>query len=145
MSAVRSPPSARLLGPPARTTDQGVNLDARGDLAGAGTGPLRGEAVAAAVEGIRTQDLFAERSRLGSQGRLVGVAVDSTLFIDLARRRASALRKVDELDSRRDLKVIPTPVAYEILSGILETQSRTQASLFKGWMSKFHVPELDLA
>jgi predicted nucleic acid-binding protein len=74
----------------------------------------------------------------------VGVALDSTLFIDLARRRPPALRKMEELDSRRELKVIPTPVVYEILYGILETRSRTQASLFKGWVSRFHVAPLDL-
>ena len=43
----------------------------------------------------------------------MGVALDSTLFVDLARRRPAALRKIEELDSRRELKVIPTPVAYE--------------------------------
>lgn len=75
----------------------------------------------------------------------MGIALDSTLFIDLARRRPAALRMVEELDSRRELKVIPAPVAYELLSGILQTRSRTQASLFRGWISKFHLAELDLA
>lgn len=75
----------------------------------------------------------------------MGVALDSTLFIDLARRRPAALRKMEELESRSEIKVIPTPVAYEVLSGILETKSRTQASLFRGWVSRFHVAELDLA
>jgi predicted nucleic acid-binding protein len=75
----------------------------------------------------------------------MGVAVDSTLFVDLARRRPTALRKMAELDSRRELKVIPTPVVYEVLYGILATRSRTQASLFKGWVSRFHVAPLDLA
>ncbi|MFZ1023486.1 MAG: type II toxin-antitoxin system VapC family toxin [Thermoplasmata archaeon] len=74
----------------------------------------------------------------------MGVALDSTLFVDLARRRPSALRKIEELDSRRELKVIPTPVAYEVLSGILQTKSRTQAALFRGWISKFHIAGLDL-
>jgi predicted nucleic acid-binding protein len=74
----------------------------------------------------------------------MGVALDSTLFVDLARRRPAALRKVAELDSRRDLKVIPTPVAYEVLTGILQTKSRTQAALFRGWISKFHIAALDL-
>jgi predicted nucleic acid-binding protein len=74
----------------------------------------------------------------------MGVALDSTLFVDLARRRTSALRKLEELDSRRDLKVIPTPVAYEVLSGILQSRSRTQAALFRGWVSQFHVAGLDL-
>jgi predicted nucleic acid-binding protein len=41
--------------------------------------------------------------------------------------------------------VIPTPVAHEVLSGILETRSKTQAPLFRGWVSRFHVAELDLA
>jgi predicted nucleic acid-binding protein len=75
----------------------------------------------------------------------VGVALDSTLFIDLARRRPSAIAKVDELDGRHEVKVIPTPVAFEILSGIVQTRSRTQASLFKGWVGRFHVAPLDLA
>lgn len=74
----------------------------------------------------------------------MGVALDSTLFVDLARRRPAALRKVEELDSRHELKVIPTPVAYEVLAGILRTRSRTQAALFRGWVSNFHLAELDL-
>lgn len=75
----------------------------------------------------------------------MGVALDSTLFIDLARRYPAAIRKMEELDSRRDVKVIPTPVAYEVLAGIIETRSKTQASLFRGWVSRFQVAELDLA
>jgi len=74
----------------------------------------------------------------------MGVALDSTLFIDVARRRPNALRKIEELDSRSDVKVIPTPVVYEILYGILESRSKTQASLFRGWVSRFHVADLDL-
>ena len=74
----------------------------------------------------------------------MGVALDSTLFVDLARRRSNALRKIEELDSRRELKVIPTPVAYEVLSGIVLTRSRTQAALFRGWVSRFHIAPLDL-
>jgi predicted nucleic acid-binding protein len=74
----------------------------------------------------------------------MGIAVDSTLFVDLARRRPRALRKIEELDSRRELKGIPMPVAYEVLSGIIQTKSRTQASLFRGWVSKFHIAGLDL-
>jgi predicted nucleic acid-binding protein len=74
----------------------------------------------------------------------MGVALDSTLLVDLARRRPSAIRKVEELDSRRELKVIPTPVAYEVLSGILETKSRTQAAVFRGRISKLHIAGLDL-
>jgi len=75
----------------------------------------------------------------------VGIALDATLFVDLARRRPSALSKMAELDERRVVKVIPTPVAYEVLSGILQARSRTQAALFRGWVSRFHVAPLDLA
>jgi predicted nucleic acid-binding protein len=75
----------------------------------------------------------------------VGIALDTTLFIDLARRRANALAKIEELDSRRDTKVIPSPVAYEILHGILAAKSLTQAALFRGWVARFHVVPLDLA
>ena len=75
----------------------------------------------------------------------MGVALDSTLFIDLARRRPNAIKKMEELESRSEVMVIPTPVAYEVLSGILESRSKTQASLFRGWVSRFHVVELDLA
>lgn len=74
----------------------------------------------------------------------MGVALDSTFFIDLARRRSSAIRKVEELDSRSEVKVIPTSVAYEVLSGIVRSKSRTQAALFRGWVSRFHVAELTL-
>jgi predicted nucleic acid-binding protein len=75
----------------------------------------------------------------------MGIALDATLFVDLARRRPSALRKVAELDSRSELTVIPAPVAFEVMSGILRSKSRTQASLFRRWVSKFHVAALDLA
>lgn len=74
----------------------------------------------------------------------MGVALDSTLFIDLARRRPEAIRKVEELDSRSEVKVIPTPVVYEVLSGIFHSKSRTQAALFRGWVSRFHIADLTL-
>lgn len=67
------------------------------------------------------------------------------MFIDLARRRANAIAKIAELDSRRETKVIPAPAAYEILYGILHAKSMTQAALFRAWVSKFHVATLDLA
>lgn len=75
----------------------------------------------------------------------MGVALDTTLFVDLVRRRPSGVAKLEELDSRRVMKVIPTPVAYEVLSGILQAKSRTQAALFRGWLDRFHVAPLDLS
>jgi predicted nucleic acid-binding protein len=75
----------------------------------------------------------------------MGIALDSTLFVDLARRRPNAIAKIEELDSRRDTKVIPTPVAYELLFGIQGAKSLTQAALFRTWLSRFHVAPLDLA
>ena len=74
----------------------------------------------------------------------MGVALDFTLFIDPARRRPAALRKVAELESRNEVSVVPTSVAYEVLSGILHSKSRTQASRFRGWLSRFQVAGLDL-
>ena len=74
----------------------------------------------------------------------MGVALDTTLFIDLVRRRPAALRKVAELDSRDEVKVVPTPVAYEVLSGIFHSRSQTQASVFRGWLSRFQIAGLDL-
>lgn len=75
----------------------------------------------------------------------MGVALDSTLFVDLARRRPSALAKIAELDTRPETKVVPAPVAYEILHGILHSRSLTQAALFRAWVNRFHVAPLDLA
>lgn len=74
----------------------------------------------------------------------MGVAVDATLFVDLARRRPNAIAKAAELDSRQETKVVPAPVAYEILQGILSARSLTQATLFRSWTAKFHVAPLDL-
>lgn len=74
----------------------------------------------------------------------MGIALDSTLFIDLARRRPSAISKIAELDSRLETKVIPTPVAYEVLHGILRARSMTQAALFRRWIDRFQVAPLDL-
>ncbi len=75
----------------------------------------------------------------------MGVALDSTLFVDLARRRPGALAKIAELDARPETKVVPAPVAYEILHGILHARSLTQAALFRAWVNKFQVASLDLA
>lgn len=75
----------------------------------------------------------------------MGVALDATLFIDLARRRPNAIAKITELDSRRESKVIPAPVAYEVLQGILRARSMTQAALFRSWVSRFHIAPLELA
>lgn len=75
----------------------------------------------------------------------MGIALDTTLFVDLARRRPNAVAKVAELDSRRETKVIPSPVAYEILQGILYARSLTQAALFRSWVGRFDIAPLDLA
>ena len=75
----------------------------------------------------------------------MGVALDSTLFIDIVRGRAAALRKLDEIESRPELKVIPTPVVYEISAGILRARSRTQEVLFRNWIARFQVAPLDLS
>ena len=75
----------------------------------------------------------------------MGVALDTTLFADLARRRPSAIAKIAELDGRPGTKVISAPVAFEILHDILYARSSTRAALFRGWISKSHVAPLDLA
>ena len=74
----------------------------------------------------------------------MGIVLDSTLFVDLARRRPGALRKADELDARRAVKLIPTPVIYEISAGILRAKSRTQEALFWSWITRFQVAPPDL-
>lgn len=74
----------------------------------------------------------------------MGIALDSTLFIDVTRGDVAALRKLEDLEGRAELIVIPTPVAYEVLVGILRAKSRTQAARFRGWVSRFHIAPLDL-
>ncbi len=74
----------------------------------------------------------------------MGVALDTNLFVDLARRRPPAISKITELDSRRETKVIPAPVAYEVVQGILRAKSMTQAALFRGWVGRYQVAPLDL-
>ena len=75
----------------------------------------------------------------------MGIALDSTFFIDLERWRPFAYRKLEEIEGRADPKIIPTPVAYEIWSGILRVRSQTKATQFRGWLAKFLVAPLDLA
>ena len=75
----------------------------------------------------------------------VGVAIDSSFFIDFSRRRPAALRKLEELEGRSEPLVLPTPVIYEVLAGILHTRSRTQATRFRGYAARFQIAPLDLA
>ena len=75
----------------------------------------------------------------------MGVAIDSTFLVDFSRRLPAALNKLDELDSRTDPKILPTPVIYEFLTGILRSRSKTQATQFLGFAARFHVAPLDLA
>lgn len=53
------------------------------------------------------------------------------------------LRKIPELDARHEVNVIPTPVACEVLAGIVQSKSRIQASLLRGWVSWFQVADLE--
>ncbi|MGB6501068.1 MAG: type II toxin-antitoxin system VapC family toxin [Thermoplasmata archaeon] len=74
----------------------------------------------------------------------MGVAIDSTFFIDFSRRLPAATRKLEELEGRADSIVLPTPVIYEVLTGILRARSKTQATRFRGYVTKFQVAPLDL-
>ncbi len=97
--------------------------------------------------GPRTSGRSERRSGSDSDeaGAVRGAVLDSTLFVDLARRRPSAIREPEEWGSRNEIKVIPTPVAHEVLAGIFRSRSRTQASLFRGWARRFQIAPLDFA
>lgn len=75
----------------------------------------------------------------------MGVAVDSTFFIDFTRRVPEASRKLQELEARTDPLILPTPVIYEVLAGILRARSKTQATRFRGYVARFQIAPLDLA
>lgn len=75
----------------------------------------------------------------------MGVALDTTFVIDFTRRLPAALDKLSELEARSDPKVLPTPVIYEILTGVLRSRSKTQATRFLGLAARFYVAPLDLA
>jgi predicted nucleic acid-binding protein len=56
----------------------------------------------------------------------------------------AASRKLEELQSRSEPLVLPTPVIYEVLAGILRARSKTHATRFRGLASRFQVAPLDL-
>lgn len=75
----------------------------------------------------------------------MGIAIDSTFFIDFTRRLPAATRKLDELEARAEPLVLPTPVIYEVLAGVLRVRSKTQATRFRGYVARFQIAALDLA
>ncbi len=60
----------------------------------------------------------------------MGYVLDTAFIVDLLRSDAAAKKKARELDERREPKILPTPVLYEILAGLLFTRSRSEAAAF---------------
>ena len=73
----------------------------------------------------------------------LGITVDSNFIIDVLRLDPDALAKSTELDGRADVKLLSTPVLYEITSGLLYTRSRSEASAFRALAARFAVLPFD--
>ena len=63
----------------------------------------------------------------------------------MLRSDAAALAKSAELDGRPDIKILSTPVLYEITSGLLYTRSRSEASAFRALAARFAILPFDEA
>ncbi|OGS51305.1 MAG: hypothetical protein A3K65_02790 [Euryarchaeota archaeon RBG_16_68_12] len=69
--------------------------------------------------------------------------MDSNFIIDVLRSDPAAIAKSTELDGRREIRLLSTPVLYEIISGFLFTRSRSEATAFRALAARFGVLPFD--
>ncbi len=69
----------------------------------------------------------------------MGTTFDTGFIIDLLKGQAPALRKSQEVESSNAAAFLGSPVLYEVLSGILHRQSRTEAAAFRAFAGMFPV------
>ena len=73
----------------------------------------------------------------------MGYVLDSTFLVDLLRSDPHARKKAKELDTRREAKLLSTPVLYEITSGLLYTRSRSEAAAFQRLSANYVIASFD--
>ena len=76
-------------------------------------------------------------------GERLGYVLDSSFMVDLIRSDPDARRWARELDARRELKLLSTPVLYEIASGLLYTRSRSEAAAFQRLSANYSIVPFD--
>ncbi len=72
-----------------------------------------------------------------------GVTVDSAFLVDHLRDEPQALAKSDELAGRREPLFLTTPVIYGVVTGLLFSRSRIQASAFRPLAHAFTILPFD--
>lgn len=73
----------------------------------------------------------------------MGITVDSTFVIDALHGDKAAVAKVRELDSRPDVKILSTPVLFEVAAGLAYTGSRSELAAFQAIASRFVIASFD--
>ena len=71
----------------------------------------------------------------------MSVLLDSSFVIDLIQRRGPAVARAEALAASGEPLYLPSPVIYEVMTGILYAKSRTQAEIFRAVASD--APTLD--
>jgi predicted nucleic acid-binding protein len=62
---------------------------------------------------------------------LMGVVLDSSFVVDLIQERPESIRKLKALADAGEATYVPSPVLFEVMTGILFTKSRTEAERFR--------------
>ena len=75
----------------------------------------------------------------------MGALVDSNLIIDALASVPDALRKLEEIEARGLVTLVPTPALFEVERGLLVRRSRTAANRFRAMMSGFASATFDEA
>ena len=87
----------------------------------------------------------APRTDLPDAGGHMGALVDSNLIIDALASSPLALRKLEEVENRGLVTLVPTPALFEIERGLLDRKSRTAAGHFRAMMARFPSAAFDEA
>ena len=73
----------------------------------------------------------------------VPVLVDANFIIDILRGEPAAIARAEAFDREGEQKVLPTPVVYEIATGLLYRRSRSEAARFRAIAQRFDVASFD--
>jgi len=73
----------------------------------------------------------------------MGTTMDAAFVIDLLNRQPAALAKALAMENAKASTFLTAPVLYEVLAGVLHSQSRTEASAFRSFAGRFPILSFD--
>ncbi len=73
----------------------------------------------------------------------MGYVFDASTLIDLVRGDEAVVARAADIDMSGATKLLATPVLFEIMTGLLFTQSRTEANRWRRALSSFQLLPFD--